>query len=397
MIRLLLLLFALMLGGAARAETVAIVGASLYRSPTAPRERADVVIADGKIAAIGAGVPIPAGARRIDAAGAFLTAGFWNCHVHFTEPKFADAAHQPAAALLASLAAMLTRWGFVTVVDTASFLENTVALRRRIDGGDVAGPRILTAGGALYPPDGIPYYVRDAVPKEVLPLLAQPRTAAKAKAIVEQQLASGGDLVKLFTGSWVTRGKVKLMPLDVATAAVRAAHGRKRLVFAHPSNVAGARVAIDAGVDVLAHAIEELRGYDPSLLRTMAARKMALVPTLALFAGDEQIDAIVNEVKEARALGVRILFGTDVGFRTEYSPAGDYAMLALAGFDGRALLAALTTAPAEEFGVAAHAGTLAVGHDADLVALDADPVEDVRALTRVRFTMRAGRVLWQAP
>jgi len=396
MIRL-LLLFALLLGGAARAETVAIVGASLYRSPAAPLERADVVIVDGKIAAIGAGVPIPAGARRIDAAGAFLTAGFWNCHVHFTEPKWADAAHQPAAGLRAAIAAMLTRWGFVTVVDTASFLENTVALRQRIESGELAGPRILTAGGALYPPDGIPYYVRDAVPKDVLPLLNQPRTAAEATAIVERQLAGGGDLVKLFTGSWVTRGKVKAMPLDIATAAAQVAHRRRRLVFTHPSNVAGARVAIDAGVDVLAHAIEDMRGYDASLLREMAARKMALVPTLALFAEDPQIAAIVNEVKEARALGVRILFGTDVGYRTEYSPAADYALLARAGFDGRAMLAALTTAPAEEFGVAAHAGTLAVGRDADLVALDADPVADARALTRVRFTMRAGKVLWRAP
>jgi imidazolonepropionase-like amidohydrolase len=231
----------------------------------------------------------------------------------------------------------------------------------------------------------------------VLPLLLQPRTPAEATADVERQLANGGDLVKLFTGSWVTRGKVKPMPLAIATAAVRAAHARKRLVFTHPSNVAGARVAIDAGVDVLAHAIEDLRGYDSSLLREMAAHKMALIPTLALFAADKQIDAIVNEVKEARALGVRILFGTDVGYRTEYNPAGDYALLTLAHFDGRAMLAALTTAPAEEFGASAHAGTLAVGHDADLVALDADPVEDVRALTRVRFTMRAGKVLWRAP
>ena len=54
---------------------------------------------------------------------------------------------------------MLTAYGFTTVVDTGSFPENTVALRRRIETGDVAGPRISTSGLPLYPPAGIPYYI----------------------------------------------------------------------------------------------------------------------------------------------------------------------------------------------------------------------------------------------
>ena len=54
---------------------------------------------------------------------------------------------------------MLTRYGFTSVVDTGSLLSNTVAIRKRIASGEVAGPRILTAGFPLYPRDGIPYYV----------------------------------------------------------------------------------------------------------------------------------------------------------------------------------------------------------------------------------------------
>ena len=68
---------------------------------------------------------------------------------------------------------MLNRYGFTTVVDTASNLANTVSLRERIESGEVAGPRILTAGFALYPKDGIPIYLRD-LPPDMLAMLSQP-------------------------------------------------------------------------------------------------------------------------------------------------------------------------------------------------------------------------------
>jgi hypothetical protein len=73
-------------------------------------------------------------------------------------------------------------------------LANTLAVRRRIETGDVTGPRILTAGLALYPPDGIPYYVRDAVPTELLKLLPQPGTAAQATDTVRTNLDAGADI-----------------------------------------------------------------------------------------------------------------------------------------------------------------------------------------------------------
>src|SRR5436309_5557516 len=141
--------------------------------------------------------------------------------------------------LAAQLQAMLTRYGFTTVIDTASLLANTLAIRRRIGTGEVAGPRILTAGLGLYPPDAIPYYVKDAVPPDLLRLLPQPSTAARATEIVRMNLDGGADIVKLFTGSWVSRQQVVPMPVAVASAAVSEAHRRGRLVFTHPSNVAG--------------------------------------------------------------------------------------------------------------------------------------------------------------
>src|SRR3546814_290863 len=98
---------------------------------------------------------------------------------------------------------MLVRYGFTSVVDTGSDPRDTGPLRARIESGEIAGPRIITAMSPLFPPDGVPYYVREALSPEFLSLLSQPATADEAVAIVRANLAGDGDVVKLFTGSWV--------------------------------------------------------------------------------------------------------------------------------------------------------------------------------------------------
>src|SRR5439155_3285687 len=153
------------------------------------------------------------------------------------------------------LSAMLVRYGFITAVDTGSLLTNTVALRRRIEADEVIGPRILTAGLPLYRPNGIPYYVKDGAPPDLLKLLPQPSTPAQAAGFVRQNLEGGADIVKLFTGSWISKDTVLPMPAEVATAAVNEAHQQGKTVFTHPSNVAGLEVALRAHVDVLAHVV----------------------------------------------------------------------------------------------------------------------------------------------
>src|SRR5439155_20648032 len=90
-------------------------------------------------------VRVPPGARIIDCSGGTVTAGFWNSHVHFTGADFRAADTAPAESLAAALPAMPTAYGVVHVVDTGSYLPNTLALRRRIESGEVPGPSILTA------------------------------------------------------------------------------------------------------------------------------------------------------------------------------------------------------------------------------------------------------------
>jgi imidazolonepropionase-like amidohydrolase len=79
---------------------------------------------------------------------------------------------------------------------------------------------------------------------------------------------------------------------------------------------------------------------------------------------------------------------------TEYEPTDEYVFMQQAGLSYARVLAALTTAPAERLGADARAGRLAPGFAAEVVVLDGNPERDIRVLARVRYTLRAGRVLY---
>jgi imidazolonepropionase-like amidohydrolase len=385
-------------------KTLAIVGARIYTAPTeAPITDGVVVMTGTTISAVGRRdqVRVPARATVLDGTGLTVTAGFWNAHVHFIDAAFQSAASRPAPELTERMRAMLTRWGVVSAVDTGSREENTLALRRRIESGEIPGPRIMIMGGSFVPVDGSPYYVLPAR----LPELASP---ARATALVEQLLGNPGvDGVKLFTGSWAARDRIVVMPTDIVRAAVEAAHRRGKPVFAHPSNNAGTLAALEGGVDVLAHTFPAGPAWDRALPRRMSEAGMALVPTLKLWPwelGRLGVPAVAIERTQANAeaqlrafvdAGGQLLFGTDVGYMTDYDPTDEYVLLQRAGLGFPAVLATLTTAPAKRFHAESGAGTIAAGSPADLVVLDGDPAAEIRSLARVRYTIRGGQIIYE--
>ena len=183
--------------GAKAENRLALTGARIYPVPGAkPIENGVVVVEDRKIVGVGeAGrVKVPGGMRTIDCTGKTLVAGFWNTHVHFIEPKWDHAGNLPAEQLTRQLREMLTRHGFTSVVDTGSPLENTLALRRRVASGEVAGPHILTSGMILFPRNGLPYYITEFMPPDVVKKFAKGEAATPEDAvrIVDQQIADGG-------------------------------------------------------------------------------------------------------------------------------------------------------------------------------------------------------------
>jgi imidazolonepropionase-like amidohydrolase len=379
--------------GIGSAQSLAISGAVAYPDGSAaPIHRATVLMKEGRIVAVGSQVQIPPGYEVIRCEGCAIVAGFWNSHVHFTEPKWDAADKQPAQKLSDQLQSMLS--GFTTVVDTGSLLSNTIALRGRIDSGNVLGPRIITAGVPIYPPDGVPYYVKESVPAELLAQLSPPKDAIGATRSVESRLREGADVIKLFTGSWISREKVLPMTEAIATAAVRAAHRKGRLVFSHSSNLEGTQVAIVSRVDVLAHAPEDTRGIDDSLLKRAVAQGMMMIPTLKVFSGEDDIGEIRRVVRRFNELGGGVIFGTDTGFLTDYDIAEEFGQLTKAGFTWRDILRMLTENPARLFKEQNKRGRIVPGMVADLTVLEADPASDSSAWSRVRYTIRNGRIVY---
>lgn len=201
------------------------------------------------------------------------------------------------------------------------------------------------------------------------------------------------------------------MPLEIVRTATDAAHRRGKFVIAHPSNSAGARVAIEGGVDILAHTFPselDRRPWDRALPGMMRERGMALVPTLKLFpyelgrvgAPPEIVRVVLGIAQEQlRAfveLGGEVLFGTDVGYMTDYDPRDEYVYMREAGLSYAQILASLTMAPSQRFGPE-RAGHLARGADADVVVVNGAPERDIRALADVRYTIRAGRIIYRKP
>ena len=94
--------------------------------------------------------------------------------------------------------------------------------------------------------------------------------------------------------------------------------------------------------------------------------------------------------------GGETLFGTDVGYMRDFDPADEYRLMARAGMTPMQILASLTSAPAARFQKTLKLGRVVAGYVADLTVLDGDPAHDVTAFAHVRYTLRDGKVIYDA-
>ena len=164
----------------------------------------------------------------------------------------------------------------------------------------------------------------------------------------------------------------------------------RQLVFSHSSNLEGTKVAIDAGVDVLAHTPEATEGIDKPMLRQMVAQHMTIITTLKLFSRDHGIANIRALDARFLQLGGRLIYGTDTGFLTDYDQAEEFRQLKEAGFGFRDILAMLTTAPTELFHLSKHEGKVLPGMRGDLTILSEDPQSQEPA-SFTKFDIRSVR------
>ena len=382
---------------AAGPQALALVGATVYSSPTAaPLKDAVVLTSGGIITAVGkrSEIKIPKDTRVIDCSGKTIVAGFWNSHIHLTEPAWNNAASAPADALEKHMQEMLTSWGFTTVWDLGSDPRNSLALRSRVESGEVPGPQILPAGD-IFPKNGHPVYL----PAELqLPEAATPEEAAQ---MARDDLKMGLDGVKLFTGAYMGDKPVVNMDTAIVKAAVDVAHAQGKPVFAHPQNKIGVDNALAGGVDVLAHTVPSEPNYTAEELARFKSQHTALIPTLTLWTTVVSDPAVaahlvqsgVDQLKTFSENGGPVLFGTDTGFTDKYDTSLEYELMHRA-LSVSEILASLTTNPAAYF-KADKKGRVEKGSDADLVVLDADPAADVHNLNKVAYTIRGGQIIYQ--
>jgi imidazolonepropionase-like amidohydrolase len=391
------------------ANRVALVGGTIYTDPAAaPIRDGVVIIENGKIAALGrkGSVSVPRGIQTIDCAGLTVTPGFWNNHVHFIERKWGDAATLPASELSRQLQLMLTQWGYTSVFDAWSMWQNTRKIRDRIDSGEVAGPRVYSTGEAIFP-KGVETTTTGWAALGFIPLegfqISRVSEPEEADAAARRLLDAGADAIKFYAA---TPGRSGVdLPEAAIKAGVQVAHSRGKLVFSHPTNAAGLMASVKGGVDVLTHTTPQSGAWDATTVAAMKQAGVALIPTLKLWRyefrheraslGDRFVQTAEGQLRAWLASGGQVLFGTDVGYMSDYDPTEEYELMAEAGMNFRQILASLTTGPPSRLG-GPTPGRIAPGATADLTILKSDPANDVRAFAAVAYTIRDGKTIFHA-
>jgi imidazolonepropionase-like amidohydrolase len=362
-------------------------------------QQATIVVENGKIIYVGnESLPAEKNAVTINAAGCFVLAGFWNSHVHFIESKWAGADTISNERMEIQLQQFLTRYGFDYVFDIGSYLGNTLSIKKRIETKRVKGPYIFTTGLLFAPPGGQPVYLDFRLPELF--------SSTDAKKKVTNAINNGANAIKIYSGSIVTNtGKVVYMNPATIQAVSNTAHNFHKLVFAHPQTDSGVELAVQNGVDVIAHTTLH-KTWSNELLNEMIAKKISLISTLKLYdflmrqehLPDSSVCKLMQipseELGRFSKMGGRVLFGTDAGYMTDYNPGDEYMYMQKAGLTFRQILATLTTAPAGRFNKSSFTGKIHIGMDADFVILSADPLENIKNLTSVLYTIKHGEIIY---
>jgi imidazolonepropionase-like amidohydrolase len=382
-----------------------------------------VVVTDGKIAGVGAGAAIPAGAEVIDFGDATLLPGFIDAHTHLTS-MFSDDYKQSALdylqkpiaeqALDATANARVTLMaGITTVRDVGSSDYVDVGLRNAIRDHVVVGPRMLVCVHALGSTgghcDGSGGYREGLFGHESGPLDGVINGPDQARYAVRLDHKYGADIIKV-----CATGGVLSLTDDVDTpqltqeelnAIVDEAHALRRKTAAHAHGAEGAKRAIRAGIDSIEHGTF----LDDEALDMMKQRGTYLVPTLMAGHGiQEQIDKgtyipapILAKAKtaiaaghqmfqKAMAKGVKIGLGTDAGVYPHGRNTEEFHLMVDLGMKPIDALKAGTSADADLLGLADKIGKLESGKLADVVAVPGDPVENIRQTEHVFFVMKEG-------
>ncbi len=401
-------------------------GHLIDRPGETPRGASTIIVRDGKVAEIRDGlVPAEAGAKLVDLSRDTVLPGLIDMHVHLlgiggdpvrarllgltTEPE--DNVFYGAGNARRTLEA-----GFTTVRDLGGSARGIRALRDAIDRGDVEGPTIVNAGAPISvtgghgdPLNGLAEPFAHAVAESVENTCDGPDDCRRA---VRRQIGLGAQVIKFMaTGgvlSNVSGGLGRAMQPDEMRAIVETAHALGRKTAAHSHAAEGTRAAVEAGVDTIEHGtflddatIKLMKAHGTWLVPTMLAPRAALaqarggmLPPATIPKAEQAAAAAFESHRRAIAAGVKIAFGTDTGVSKHGDNAQEFALMVAAGMTPMSAIKAATSGAAEALDRPG-LGRIAPGLAADIIAVDGDPLADVRELEDVDFVMKGGLIVKQ--
>ncbi|HEX8481280.1 MAG TPA: amidohydrolase family protein [Allosphingosinicella sp.] len=417
----LLACLSLLTAAPASAETVVVHAGRLIADASRPAAGpSTITVTDGRITSVASGLnPPPAGARLVDLSTKTVLPGLIDMHVHLSgDPggDFRDEAvdpHEWATLVGAKNARITALAGFTTVRDLGSPPLVGFALRRATAEGIIPGPRILASGPAISIIGG--HGDVSGFRPEVIRALGVDNTCTgpeQCAARVREFSRAGADVIKITATGGVlsqqARGLGQHFTDPEMKAIVDTAHGLGLKVAAHAHSARGIEAAARAGVDSIEHGTFA----DAKAISAMKAAGSSLVPTLMAFTGirerlgkgiftpvvevkvRETLSEVGKAARAARAAGVPVVFGTDSAVFEHGRNAEELALLVeLAGMSPAEAIASATTGAARLLGMEREVGRIAPGFSADLIAVDGDPLRDVRVLERVGFVMVRGKAI----
>lgn len=388
------------------------------------RENMVIVVRDDRIQSVGpaASTSIPAGATVLDLSKATVLPGLIDCHTHLGSRadrydeiyRFKDTPFQSAFAAVVHARKTLEA-GFTSVRDVGSEPFLAVDLRNSINEGLVPGPRIVASG----PPISITGGHGDLnnySPQTRVSMFPEERDFQIAdgmdqiRHVVRAQIKYSVDVIKIIaSGGVLSKGDSPGAPQytpEELKAAAEEAHMAGRKIAAHAHGTQGIKNAILAGIDSIEHASL----IDDEGIRLAKERGTYLV--MDIYNDDyilgkaqefglpqENIDKekMVGRLQResfqrAVSAGVKMAFGTDAGVYPHGDNARQFFYMVKFGMTPAQAIRAATSNAADLIGRSKDVGSIEAGKFADLIAVSADPLQNVRALENVGFVMKGGKI-----
>jgi imidazolonepropionase-like amidohydrolase len=425
----------------AEGRVLALVGGTLIDGAGGvPLVNSVVLIRGERIEAVGSAgsLAVPVGYEIVSTEGLTVLPGLWDLHVHLMyaghpNPRYWFDTYTPQfeRVIMPASAEQLLMAGVTTVRDLAAPLPQIVAVKKRIAAGEVPGPTLLVAGPAL---------TKGGSATAVQTWNVSGADDARAKT--RQLIDAGVDWIKVINAEQLT--------LEEMQAIVNEAHRRGRKVAAHAFSDAEIRKGLMAGVDDFQHVRTQTPEYPPDLV-AMIRDRVSTGPPLYwtvtagangqlnagyVAANPEFLDdpanfiglpqSIVDDVRQAiaarvraggrgaagqsqgeinavvkrkiaqlRQLGVRIVFGTDVGSWGEVTGHAAWMDADLwvreLGLEPMAVIRSMTLDAARMMGADRASGSVTAGKFADVIAVRGDPLRHIDVLREPRIVIRHGR------